>query len=102
MAIIAKEIESQDCFATHKDIRRTKLGYQYDLSSDLWEVDSSYTISFHSKAWEIFKSKDSFKRCLAGYLETHSVNYAVNIHSFFTRYLENESVESIDIKTLAS
>lgn len=102
MAIIAKEIESQNYFVTHKDVRRTKLGYQYDLSSDLWEVDASYTISFHSEAWESFKSKDSFKRCLAGYLETHSVSYAVNIHSFFSRYLESESVESIDIKTLAS
>jgi integrase len=100
--MLAKDIRKSGPYLTQEGLRTTKLGYQYDLSSDVWEVDAEYFISFQSEAWNIFKNKTSFKRCLAGYLETHSVSYAVNIHSFFSRYLEDQKVESISIKTLAS
>jgi integrase len=100
--MLDKKIENSGFYSLKQGLRRTKLGYEYDLSSDVWEVDASHVISFHSAAWQNFKHKISFKRCLAGYLETHSVRYVVNIHSFFTRYLESQCVKNISIKNLAS
>ncbi|MCE9666137.1 hypothetical protein LY622_22160 [Halomonas sp. M5N1S17] len=80
----------------------TKYGYEFDLSSDQWMIDAGTSVSFNSEPFVNFPYKQELKKCLARYLETHSVDHVKNLKNYFGAYLRDQGVDKVSISSLAA
>lgn len=80
----------------------TKYGYEFDLLADQWMIDAGTSLSFNREPFVSFPHKQELKKCLARYLETHSVAHVKNLKNYFGSYLRDQCVDEISISSLAA
>jgi len=97
-----KPLASQPGQPGKVDIRISKMGYEFDVYNDFWELDNSKKIN-----WRLVKKlnldkdlEEGFRRELAVFASEHSAYYTVNTFDWFKRIFVVTEDSKLKVSTI--
>lgn len=82
------------------DWRTSKMGYQFDLNSDVWQLDGSQTIRFRRMRNLDGVTRDGLKKALCRYAEELSAATTNSVFTYFNAYCDFTGEETITVEAL--